>query len=183
MARRVGILQKFLSIRDVAEYHQDTVAALRTYFRLASGRPSFVARFAGYSYSEVEQELADRVNETDMRSALAVMSRIEAAFRIDYTERCRRKMSDDISIAFRRLHKKHGKRVSLEENVFETWRTVYPGTSSLIGELKGAFKFRHWLAHGRYFQPKLGRKYDYQYIYILAINVLSNFPLVAQNAF
>jgi len=56
---------------------------------------------------------------------------------------------------------------------------VYPDMSSLIGELKGAFRFRHWLAHGRYFQP--GRKYDYRGLYVLAINVLTNFPLVPEN--
>ena len=36
-------------------------------------------------------------------------------------------------------------------------------------DLKGAFKFRHWLAHGRYWDPNLGRKkYDFQSLYALA---------------
>jgi hypothetical protein len=71
-------------------------------------------------------------------------------------------------------------RVPLAEKIFEIWRTVYPETSYLIGELKGAFRFRHWLAHGRYFQPKLGRKYDYEGLYLLAISVLTQFPLFSE---
>jgi hypothetical protein len=36
--------------------------------------PDFVARFAGYLLSEVDAELADRLDETDLRSALAIMA-------------------------------------------------------------------------------------------------------------
>jgi len=36
----------------------------------------------------------------------------------------------------------------------------------LISELRSVFKFRHWLAHGRFWQ--IGRKYDFQTLYLLA---------------
>ena len=183
MPRRATLLQKAISISDVAEYHRDAELSLRLYF--TSGNPSFIARFAGYTPSEVQEELADRLGETDMRSALAIMTRIEAAFRIDYLQRCKRKGADGVSVAFRRLHRSYGHiywRVPLEKGIFETWRTVHPGTSSLVGELKGAFRFRHWLAHGRYFRPKLAQKYDYQGLYLLALNVLAQFPLFPENA-
>jgi len=47
----------------------------------------------------------------------------------------------------------------------------------MIGELRGAFKFRHWLAHGSYWPPKLGRRYDFTFVYSLADDVLNAFPL------
>jgi hypothetical protein len=180
MPKRVTLLQKAGSIPEVAEYHRDAESSLRLYF--TPNNPRFIARFAGYVPSKVDEELADRLNETDMRSALAVMTRIEAAFRIDYRLRCRKKRADGISIAFRRLHKTYGERVSLEDKIFEIWRSEQPGTSSLIGELKGAFRFRHWLAHGQHFQPKLRGKYDYQSVYLLAVNVLAQFPLFVENS-
>ena len=34
-----------------------------------------------------------------------------------------------------------------------------------------AFKYRHWLAHGRYWEPKLGRIYDYYSLYDLAYSM------------
>lgn len=176
MPRPATFRQTVTSVPAVAEYHRDTESSLRLYF--TPSHPGFVARFAGYATSEVNDELADRLAETDIRSALAVMTRIEAAFRIDYLERCRQKKADGVSIAFRRLHRKYRDRIPLEEGIFDTWRTEEPGTSSLVGELKGAFRFRHWLAHGRYFQPKLGRKYDFQGVYLLAVNVQAQFPLI-----
>jgi hypothetical protein len=47
----------------------------------------------------------------------------------------------------------------------------------LIGELRSAFKFRNWLAHGRYWTPKLGRNYDFESLYLLADAVFSPLPL------
>jgi hypothetical protein len=67
---------------DIADYHRDADSSLRLYFTRIN--PDFVVRFASNRQSEVDMELADRLSETDMRSALAVMARLEAAFRIDY---------------------------------------------------------------------------------------------------
>ena len=182
MPSRIMHLQQAVSISAVAEYHRDAESALRLYFTEAN--PGFVAHLTD-SPGEVQKALVDRLDETDLRSALAIMTRIEAIFRIDYRQRCKKKLPDGVSIAFRRLRKAYGApdwKVPLEKKIFDTWRTVYPDTSSLIGELKGAFQFRHWLAHGRYFQPKLGRKYDYQDLYLLAITVLEQLPLIPENA-
>jgi hypothetical protein len=48
----------------------------------------------------------------------------------------------------------------------------------IIGELRGAFKFRHWLAHGRYWKPKFGRRYDFNDIYTIADIALKHFDLL-----
>jgi hypothetical protein len=79
----------------VAEYHRDAESSLRLYF--TDAHPDFDARFVGYTRAEVQKELADRIDETDLRSALAIMSRIEALFRIDYRQRCKKKLPDGIS--------------------------------------------------------------------------------------
>ena len=126
-------------------------------------------------------ELSDRLDETDLRSSLAVLSQVEAAFRLDFAERCEKKKYDSLSKAFIALYRKHRERVRLREDIFATWRQNHPETHQIISELNGAFKLRHWLAHGRYWKPSLGRKYDYQYIYNLADSVFENFPLVGLN--
>lgn len=159
------------AILDIAEYHNDVLASLKLYFSQVT--PSFAARFVGRHPHEV---LAFRVEETDLRSALAVLTSIEAAFRVDYECRCQKRMKDDLSRAFRAIHKLRKARVSLEEDIFEAWRANSTGSRQLIGDLRGAFKFRHWLAHGRYWEPKLGRKYDFNFVYSLADDVLNAFP-------
>jgi hypothetical protein len=139
--------------------------------------PSFAVRFLAMRSSEIAAELADRLNETDVRSSLAILIRLEAAFRIDYLQRCQKRKRDALSKAFRALYKDKGPNVGLEDHIFVAWQREHPQTGPLISELAGAFKLRHWLAHGSYWQPKLGRKYDYQGICALADSVLASFPL------
>jgi hypothetical protein len=159
---------------EIANYQKDVDLSIRLYF--TSINPSFIIRFAGYSLLEVDKELTERIKETDARSALAVMAHIEAVFRVDYKERCQRKKPDPVSIEFRKIHKRR-RRVRLDEDIWQTWREQKPSTRALIGELRGAFKFRHWLAHGRYW--RVGQRYDFQSLYLLANAVLSNFDLHA----
>lgn len=173
MPKRVAPARQPVSLVDLADYHRDAESSLRLYFTPAN--PDFVACFAGDQLSEVKAKLADRIGETDMRSALAVMTRIEAAFRIDYQQRCRMKKPDPVSITFRRLFKSRGRNVRLEDDIWEVWRQNYPSTKALISQLRSVFKFRHWLAHGRYWQ--VGSKYDFQTLYLLADGVLATFPL------
>ncbi len=74
------------AIFEIAEYHNDVLSSLRLYFSQVPA--SFGARFVGRRFDEV---LASRVEETDLRSALAILTNIEAAFRVDYESRCQNK--------------------------------------------------------------------------------------------
>jgi hypothetical protein len=173
MPKRIAPAQQPVSLVDLAGYHRDAESSLRLYFTPVN--PDFTVRFASDRPSEVEAKLADRLSETDMRFALAIMARVEAAFRIDYQQRCEKKKPDPISIAFRALSKARGRNVRLEDDIWEVWRQSHPSTRPLISQLRSVFKFRHWLAHGRYWQ--VGSKYDFQTLYLLADGVLATFPL------
>jgi hypothetical protein len=175
MPDRVAFSRQHPSIQEVALYYDDMEKSLRLYFSPVA--PSYKLRFAGYSDAKVENELDGRLAELDMAAALTLLAAIEAAFRIDYLQRCYLKKKGPVSRAFRSLHKEKGTKVSLEDDIFEVWKKHSAGPSALIGNLRGAFKFRHWLAHGRYWVPRF-RTYDYMTIYSLADNVLRSFPLL-----
>jgi hypothetical protein len=113
-----------------------------------------------------------------MASALTILSALEAAFRIDYLQRCYLRQKDPLSRAFRDLHRRKQTRVRLETEIFDIWKEYTDVEAKLISDLRGAFNFRHWLAHGRYWEPKLGRKYDFVTVYALAAIVLSSFPFL-----
>ena len=168
MANRSLAASQSTSLHDLANYHRDADAALRLYFTPIN--PDFVALFAGERQVEVDEKLADRILETDLRSALAVMAGVEAAFRLDYLWRRNAKKADAVSIAFRRQRRTN---VRLDEDILETWKVNHPQMRRLISELRGAF--RHWLAHGRYW--RVGQKYDFESLYVLAEEVLARFPL------
>jgi hypothetical protein len=144
---------------------------------ITSVNPGIAVRFVGKRPADIDEELVARLNETELRSSLAMLVRLDAAFRIDYLQRCQQRKRDPVSRAFRALYARQRERVRLEDDILETWKQAQPSTARLVSQLKGAFKYRHWLAHGAFWKPKLGGKYDYQGIYILAQNVLANFEL------
>ncbi len=175
MPDRVSFSRQHPAIQEVARYYDDLEKSLRLYFSPVA--PSYKIRFGGYSLAEVETELDGRLAELDMASTLTILAAIEAAFRIDYLQRCYLKKKEPVSRAFRSLHREKGTKVSLEDDILEVWKRHGGVPSALIGNLRGAFKFRHWLAHGRYWVPKL-RKYDYLTVYPLAETALKILPLL-----
>jgi len=176
MARRkVSFSGENLSPDDAAQHHKDILDALKLFFSMASSYP---ARFAGYKPDELHEELADRLAELDRNTTMNLLAAVEAAFRIDYLQRCYQKRRDEVSRQFQKIYKERNTRASLEDEIFEVWKNHTAGSKKLIGDLRGAFKFRHWMAHGRYWAPKLGQKYDYLSVYALAQAALSSFPLM-----
>jgi hypothetical protein len=160
------ILPSALELDELAAYHRDVDAALRLYF--SPSAPTFEERFLGEPVNEADRQLELRLGESDVRSAFAVLTSLEATFLIDFERRCRKKLKDKLSRHFRELRKTRGNRVRLDEDILEGWKIHLVGSATLIGELRGAIKFRHWIAHGRYWRPKLGRKYDFNYVHLLA---------------
>ncbi|MGA2184003.1 MAG: hypothetical protein ABSH47_13320 [Bryobacteraceae bacterium] len=160
---------------ELAAYHQDVVDALHLYFSPVA--PTFAVRFVGRTQDEVRRELASRVDESDLRSALAVLTSLEAGFRIDFDFRCQNRLKDGLSRHFRELAKSRGEKVPLDD-ILEAWKEhgPYPAT---VSELRGAFKFRHWLAHGRLGEPKLGRRYDFFGVHLMARSIIAAFPFEA----
>jgi hypothetical protein len=104
-----------------------------------------------------------------------VLTSLEAIFRADFDLRCRKRLKDELSIYFRGVEKQRKDAARLDEDILEGWKKYRSASPRLISELRGAFRFRHWLAHGRYWTPKLGRRYDFGYVYLMADAIISNF--------
>jgi hypothetical protein len=164
-----------LDLDVIAQQYNDIEAAVRLYFSPACNAAS--ARFATYTPAEIEVEMDVLLQELGRSTTMSILAALEAAFRIDYQRRCRKRMKDPLSRALRDIYRTKGMRASLEDEILGAWRANSSGGEQLASELRGALKYRHWLAHGRYWVPKLGQKYDYQDLYILADAILHSFPL------
>jgi hypothetical protein len=176
MGESPGNPSLFTALGWVAQYHYDAVESLRRYFNPDSmGSP---ARFDGSHAVRLDARPVDYFEETGLRSSLAILTWIEAVFQLDYQYRSRRNgPKDSLSKAFRAI-RKSGKRITrLDPELFDAWTKHTLGVNALIGDLRNAFKYRNWLAHGRYWTPKLGRDYDFEYLYRLAETVYRNLPL------
>lgn len=103
---------------------------------------------------------------------LDLMAAAEAAIRVDYLTRVYDRKKSKLSRRFRDLYKKSGGRVSLIDDILAMWKDCEPGTRRQVKEFKTAWGFRHWLAHGRYWDPKIGRRYAPADIFDIAYNLL-----------
>ena len=169
MARRVSLSGAHLAANQVAEHHAVVEEALHFYYTDAS--PGFETRFAFYTEDEVLAERDERLYEAGAASAMMVLASIEAAFRVDYLQRCYARYRDRLSRALRDLYQDKGPRVRLSEDLLEAWKNHGDMTARLVGEIRSAFGYRDWLAHGRFYVAKLGRQYDFASVYNLARDV------------
>jgi hypothetical protein len=103
------------------------------------------------------------------------LSTLESFFRQDYISRCREKKKDPLSRVFRQKYKSKKEKVNLENEILEEWKAHYPDHKKIIGDIKGTLKFRHWLAHGRYWKPNFS-KYDILSIYNMANTAVTTLP-------
>lgn len=177
MGDRVVFSGDQLSIVQIAAHYDVVEMALRSYYSEASA--ALNPKFIGYTYRELSDELAERLEEEGRMLAMSVLAAIEAAFRIDYLGRVYEKKKDPLSREFRRIYGIKGSRAGLEEEILEGWRTKTGVPSRLISDLRSAFRFRHWLAHGRYWSPKLGGKFDYFGVQMLAQEAAAVVPALA----
>ena len=163
MYRRVAFAASYPELQDIAEHYEISVKSMALLYSQLN--PGFASDFQYYTHDEVAKERDDRLEEIDASLALTLLASIEATFRVDYLRRCYRRRRDSLSRDFRLLYRKKGRNVSFEEELLEGWKRHSNVRQSLLGDIKGAFKYRHWLAHGRYWIPKLGRRYDFSNIF------------------
>ena len=173
MASRVVFSREHLDIERIDRRRRDTEAAIEAYFAIDS--PSSAQRFLGYAPREVRVEKEAILEESRRSSSMDVFGALEAAFRIDYLQRCYRRDKDEVSDAFRALYRSKRDRVSLEGDILGAWKQHSTLPQRRFRELTEAFKYRHWLAHGRYWSPRFP-KLAYDEVYALAKNTLNAFP-------
>jgi hypothetical protein len=130
------------------------------------------SRYAGKTREELKADFAYQIAELDQVTMLGMLASTEAAFRVDFIERVWNKKSDKASHRFLLItggrwwdpfsgRGIHG--IRLDEDILDPWRehSAHPDIRHIVSEFKGALKLRHWLAHGRYWEPGLGRsEYD-----------------------
>ena len=163
MANRVSFSNRELCLEDVATHHADAKAGLYDFFN--GNSQTLLDRYADAKLEEV----CDRsLGELDFTSSLSVLSSVEAAIRLDYLRRVYGRWRDPLSRAMKAVHQQRENHARLEDDLIRGWRDLTDISKVLLGELTSAFKYRHWLAHGRYWTPKFGRKYDYETVYEIA---------------
>ena len=126
---------------------------------------------------ELIKAFHSHIEELEKTVSMSILSNVEAGFRIDYVIRTKKRLKDPISRRFRDLFNTKAEKVSLENELLTIWKEECPEFKGIISDFIGALKYRHWLAHGRYWSPKLGRKYDFATIYTISEEIYATLPL------
>ena len=175
MPRRVSF-DDHPDLERIATHHAVLEEAIRLYH--SPSNPRFAVLFEFDTREEIRSKRDSALHETRAASAMTLLASIEASFRVDYLQRHYARKKDPLSRAFRSLHKEKQENVSLSGDILEAWRMHSDIPPGLLGDIRSAFKYRHWLAHGRYWAPKFGRRYDFETIYGLARTVEQEFPFL-----
>ena len=123
-----------------------------------------VARYIGKTEEELEVYFSYHITELKYMTMLGMLASTKAALRIDFIVRVKNRNKDEVSRKFRRTFKNRGiNRIRLEEDILDIWKehATNPGVNIAIADFKGALNLRNWLAHGRYWRPKIGRADGY----------------------
>ena len=163
MAKKVSISEEYLTLDFIVEYKNNLEKAIKFYFMHYGNFPTLTK-------DEINQKKKQTLKEIETNTIFMLLSSIEAWIRVDYEYRVRKRLKDNLSKELRNIDKTIDKnyKISIEKlcDIYKEYTT-----SNLFSELKSAFKLRHWIAHGRYWILKIGKKYDFDEIYKLAENV------------
>ena len=169
-----GLSSQNLDIKEIFKHYTDLCASLRLYF--SANNPDYFTIFASETTSYVEELYRDRLDEVDLSYTLSLLASLEASFRVDYVCRCKLKLKDRLSQALRHIYKKKKEHARLEDDILDAWKNNTTVPPRIISDMIGAFNLRNWLAHGRWWVPRLGKKYDFISVYYLANAIHNSFP-------
>jgi hypothetical protein len=176
MANRLSRSHQELDFESIANDYNLFKKSLDLFY--SKNNHDFQNFFSNYSENEILNEYNLKSSELDKLFVLTLLSAIEAKFKIDYSIRCENRYKDEISQIFREYYRENSYRVNFEEKILKTWKDKSAKSNVFFNEIIQIFKFRHWLAHGRYWILKSNiEKYDFFYIYAIAQSIDSDLNL------
>ncbi len=125
------------------------------------------------SLDELRSRFAAARKHLRYAAMLHLLTTTEALLRLQFESLSERKTKPAIFRRFRQIGRERGEKIRLEEDILDAWIEVYPETARSVRDFKGVVPLRDWLAHGRYWNPKLGRPvYDVTDVFDIASEML-----------
>jgi len=120
------------------------------------------SRFRGKAPEDILAHFDLVLTEMGHQIGLSLLAAAEAVIRVDFFDCVYSRKKDSGSRLLRRLYSvKNGRksrRIRLGD-ILAVWASESPRSRKPIASFRGALQYRHWLAHGRYWVPKLGMPY------------------------
>jgi hypothetical protein len=136
--------------RGLTLLHQSVLNSART------GRRD--PAFRSLSVEEINTRFESLREELDAEVRMMVVAAHEASVMLDARRRAEAGGQDAFGLALHRLFSrpKEGRGAPAPEDIPGAWKRHAPGTSRATGAFMQAYRYRHWLAHGRWFLQRSG---------------------------
>lgn len=156
--------------------HKKTALDRAVILKYSTKNPDFHADFVGLSENEIEQEKNEILKENDITHCLLLLTAIEAAIRLDANQKYCNKKKDSLSKKIKEIYNRtKGEKIKLDEDLINArLEEDEPKLRKSYNELKTCFKYRHWLAHGRYWEPKKPHNFDFDSILIVILSIFGS---------
>jgi hypothetical protein len=130
------------------------------------------SKFLAYTSDELNDYFEESNEELERLVCFDLISATEGLLRSDFYSKVYNKDKSEIGKRFRELHKLKENNISLEQEIIENWKEFSTENKSDFSRFLGLLKYRHWLAHGRYWIPRFGQPYNPETTYEIAENIL-----------
>ncbi len=164
------------SISSILNWYEDQIEALRDLKNKIINAIIYSEvdvkvneKFAALTFDQINEYFSNSEKELQHLACFDLVSATEALLRVDFHNRIFNKDKSPIGRVFRNIYKKKANKVSLEEDIIETWKNITGDNS--FSDLLSLLRYRHWLAHGRYWTPKFGRGYSFNIVFNISKNI------------
>jgi hypothetical protein len=164
MAARISLSDRKPDLNKIWDWYEDQKVALKQFeddvhdpLKMSMRIPD---KFRKLSPDQLKEYFTWGREELDQLFSFDIISATEGLLRRDFYEKVQEKRKSDVARRFRKIHKEKGNKISLERDILHTWKDKEPAYKILFNELVSLLKYRHWLAHGRYWEPKFGQPYN-----------------------
>lgn len=173
---RVSLSGKEQSIEFIWEWFEDQKEALldfrsKTFVSILDPSKKVHSKFIGLTIDELNDYFEKSEEELEHLVCFDLISATEAILRSDFFTKVYNKDKTELGRMFRGIEKNKGTKIALEEDIIDNWKKVVAERKGDFSNYLGLVKYRHWLAHGRYWKPKLGQKYTPLITYNITENI------------
>jgi len=134
-------------------------------------------KFFGLSIDDLDGYFLDSEKELDHLISFDIISSTEALLRIDFLKKVYNKDKSDLAREFRLIYKQKANKISLEDDIIETWKRIETSKKKYLSDFLGLLNYRQWIAHGRYWTPKLGVQYNANASYDISEKIFELVPV------
>ena len=155
MAKEVLLNAERPTYSIIVEHHAASTSALK--FHYSQANPNYT----GLTSDELSKLEEKAILHQERQDILSLLAFLESCFRVDYIQRKKNNLKDELSKALIKIFNRRHYRASLEDEIFRTWHKLGYLDPAINSHLHEAFHYRHWLAHGQYWESDKFRKRDF----------------------